>query len=92
MIGYMIAKNLQATGHYAEAERKLLRAIQVLPERIYPYYLLAKLYAEPGFYQPDKLREAAQVVFKHKPKVENTATREMREEIKELIDKNKIHS
>ena len=91
MIGYMIAKNLQATGHYAEAERKLLCAIQVLPERIYPYYLLAKLYAAPGFYQPDKLREAAQVVFKHKPKVENTATREMREEIKKLIDKNKIH-
>ena len=91
MIGYMIAKNLQATGHYAEAERKLLRTIQVLPERIYPYYLLAKLYAAPGFYQPDKLREAAQVVFKHKPKVENTATREMREEIKKLIDKNKIH-
>ena len=91
MIGYMIAKNLQATGHYAEAERKLLRAIQILPERIYPYYLLVKLYAEPGFYQPDKLREAAQVVFKHKPKVENTATREMREEIKKLIDKNKIH-
>jgi hypothetical protein len=32
----MIAKNHQALGEYAEAEKRLLHAIDILPERIYP--------------------------------------------------------
>ncbi|WP_418834041.1 tetratricopeptide repeat protein, partial [Parabacteroides johnsonii] len=56
MIRYMIAKNRQALGDYREAERELLQAIEILPERLYPYYLLAKLYAESEFYQEDKFR------------------------------------
>jgi tetratricopeptide (TPR) repeat protein len=52
MIRYVIAKNEQALGYYQQAEKTLLQAIHILPERVYPYYLLAKLYAEPGFYQP----------------------------------------
>ena len=59
MIRYMIAKNRQTLGDYREAEEELLQAIGILPERLYPYYLLAKLYAEPEFYQADKLRAAA---------------------------------
>jgi len=54
---------------------------------LYPYYLLAKLYAEPEFYQVDKLRAAASVVLSKEPKVESTAIREMREEVKKIIDK-----
>ena len=82
MIRYMIAKNRQMLGDYREAEEELLQAIGILPERLYPYYLLAKLYAEPEFYQVDKLRAAASVVLAKKPKVESTAIREMREEVK----------
>ena len=63
MIRYMIAKNRQTLGDYREAEEELLQAIGILPERLYPYYLLAKLYAEPEFYQADKLRAAASVVL-----------------------------
>ena len=70
MIRYMIAKNRQMLGDYREAEEELLQAIGILPERLYPYYLLAKLYAEPEFYQVDKLRAAASVVLAKKPKVE----------------------
>ena len=87
MIRYMIAKNRQTLGDYREAEEELLQAIGILPERLYPYYLLAKLYAEPEFYQVDKLRAAASVVLAKKPKVETTAIREMREEVKKIIDK-----
>jgi len=54
---------------------------------LYPYYLLAKLYAEPEFYQVDKLRAAASVVLAKKPKVESTAILEMREEVKKIIEK-----
>lgn len=87
MIRYMIAKNRQTLGDYREAEEELLQAIGILPERLYPYYLLAKLYAEPEFYQADKLRAAAGAVLTKKPKVETTAIREMREEVKKIIEK-----
>ena len=80
LIRYMIAKNRQA-------ERELLRAIRILPERLYPYYLLAKLYAEPEFYQADKLRAAAGTVLAKEPKVETTAIREMRAEIRKILEK-----
>lgn len=87
MLYDVMALNEQALGRYAEAERHLRYAIAILPDRIYPYYLLAKLYAEPAFFQPAKRREAARVVMWRKPKVENTAIREMREEVKEYIEK-----
>ena len=87
MIRYMIAKNRQAAGDYRQAEKELLRAIRILPERLYPYYLLAKLYAEPEFYQADKLRAAAGTVLAKEPKVEMTAIREMRAEIRKILEK-----
>ena len=87
MIRYMIAKNRQALGDYREAERELLHAIEILPERLYPYYLLAKLYAEPAFYQADKFRVAAEAVLAKEPKVESPAIREMRGEIKKMVEK-----
>ena len=87
LIRNMIAKNRQAAGDYREAERKLLRAIRILPERLYPYYLLAKLYAELEFYQADKLRAAAGTVLAKEPKVDTTAIREMRAEIRKILEK-----
>ena len=87
MIRYMIAKNRQAAGEYREAEKELLHAIEILPERIYPYYLLVKLYAEPGFYQPEKLQAAAYAVLTKEAKVESRAIQEMREEIKKILEK-----
>ena len=90
MIRYMIAKNRQTLGDYAEAEKELHQAIKILPERLYPYYLLAKLYAEPQFYQKEKLLSTAQVVLGKDPKVENSAIREMKKEIKQLIEKKQL--
>ncbi|MBC5633816.1 O-antigen ligase domain-containing protein, partial [Parabacteroides sp. N37] len=55
--------------------------------RLYPYYLLAKLYAEPAFYQADKFRAAAGAVLTKEPKVESSAIREMRTEIKKILEK-----
>lgn len=86
MIHYMAARNEQAQGNYQQAEARLLHAIDILPERIYPYYLLAKLYAEPAFYRKDKLRDAADKVLSKTPKVESTAIKEMRMEVKKILD------
>lgn len=85
MIHYIWAKNVQALGQYEEAEKRFLHAIDILPERIYPYYLLTKLYAETSFYQPDKMKAAADSVLHKEPKVMTTAIREMREEVKKVV-------
>ncbi len=94
MLYDVMALNEQSLGRYAQAEKHLRYAIAILPDRIYPYYLLAKLYAEPAFFQPEKMQEAVRVVMERKPKVESTAIREMREELKQakyrLLNKCKI--
>ena len=54
MILNVIGKNYQQMGDCLSAEDWFIRSTHRLPGRIYPYYLLAKLYAEPGFRQPDK--------------------------------------
>lgn len=82
MILNIIGKNYQASGDYEKAEEYLIRSTHRLPGRIYPYYLLAKLYAEPKYRQPEKLKYAVEIVLTKEPKVQSTAVREMREEVK----------
>lgn len=84
MILNIIGKNYQATGDYEKAEEYLIRSTHRLPGRIYSYYLLAKLYAEPEYRQPEKLKQVIEVVLTKEPKVQSTAVREMREEVKKL--------
>ena len=85
MILNIIGKNYQALGDYEKAEEYLIRSTHRLPGRIYPYYLLVKLYAEPQYRQPEKLKYAAEIVLTKEPKVQSTAVREMREEVKKLL-------
>ena len=86
MILNIIGKNFQKLGKYKEAEVWLIRSTHRLPNRIYPYYLLVKLYAEhPNVFSKEKLEQAARMVMEKEPKVESTAIREMREEVKRII-------
>ena len=85
MIHYMLAKNEQALCRYQEAEKTLLYALRILPERIYPYYLLVRLYAEPDYQYPEKLKAAADSVLTKEPKVNSSAIREMRENVRKLL-------
>lgn len=84
MILNIIGKNCLQMGDYWGAEDWFIRAIHRLPGRIYPYYLLAKLYAKPGFEQPDKFEAMKQIVWTKEPKVNSTAIREMREELEKI--------
>ncbi len=85
MVLNIIGKNHQAMGNCAEAEHWLLRSIHRLPGRIYPYYLLACLYADPACYQRKKLERMVQLVLEKEPKVQSTAIRQMRKKAKELL-------
>lgn len=89
MILNIIGKNSQALGYYEEAEEWFIRSTHRLPNRIYPYYLLAKLYAEcPDVFAREKLERAAKMVLEKEAKLESTAVKQMREEVMVLLDKN----
>lgn len=77
-------KTYQLNAKYIDAERCFKKSADLLPIRLYPYYLLAKLYVEPNFYDANKARQMAEIVLKNKPKVHSQAVNEMREEMEAL--------
>lgn len=84
MILNVIGKNYQEMQCYEKAEAYFWRSVHRLPGRIYPYYLLAKLYAEPEYRNKEKFEEMKEMVLKKEPKVYSTAIKEMRKEIEEI--------
>ena len=87
MILNIIGKKEQDMKHYDSAEYWFMRAVHRLPGRIYPYYLLANLYADPFFYRCDKLERMVQTVLEKEPKIQSTAIKQMRRKARELLKK-----
>ncbi|GHT49407.1 membrane protein [Bacteroidia bacterium] len=79
MLYNVMGKNCQAMQKYEQAEACFIRATQIIPNRLYPWYLLCKLYAEMEL--PEKVQETAAIVLTKEPKVQSPAVREMREEV-----------
>ena len=90
MILNILGRNAQESGEYGKAEMYLLRSTRRLPERVYPHYLLVKLYAEPECFDRGKLIREAEYVLNADPKVNSTAIREMRQEVKKILEDKKI--
>lgn len=84
MILNVIGKNYQALRCYNWAEELLLASVHRLPGRIYPYYLLAKLYVEPEFLNREKFEEMKGIVLMKAPKIHSMAIEEMRREVEEI--------
>lgn len=78
-------RNYHEMGKYKEAEECYSNSIFLLPERIYPYYLLTKLYADPENYQPEKMKASALAVLEMEPKVHSQAIKEMRTEVRKIL-------
>ena len=78
-------RNLHEMKKYDEAEECFINSTYLLPERIYPYYLLTKLYADSAYYQPPKMHQAALAVLDKEPKVHSMAINEMRAEVEKLL-------
>ena len=76
----IMGKNYQAMKRYDLTEMNVRKSALIAPNRIYPYYLLMKLYIETG--DKEKALENAQIVLTKEPKVLSTAIKEMREEAK----------
>jgi len=80
MLYNIIGKNYQMMKEYDLAEKSFQKASLIVPNRIYPHYLLMKLYVETG--EEEKAKAAAQIVLSKEPKVMSTAVKEMRKEAK----------
>lgn len=83
MIHNVIGNNHKALGEYEQAAEAYTRAHHVMPGRMYPLYLLAKMYSETG--DTTQARHYARLVVDMTPKIASPATREMQREMKELL-------
>lgn len=79
----------QSVGYYRSAEYCFKQSLLLVPERLYPYYLLAKLYNEPKFLNQEKAKQMATIVTTKSPKVHSKAIEEMRKEMKLLLSRYK---
>jgi tetratricopeptide (TPR) repeat protein len=86
MLYNIMGKNFQALKQYQEAERCFCKSSNIVPNRIYPYYLLALMYMDAG--ETEKAKAAAQTVLIKEPKVQSVAICEMKTKMKNLIDDN----
>jgi hypothetical protein len=65
------------------SEQSFKMAAHIVPNRLYPYYLLTKLYAQCG--NTPMAIETARIVLQKEPKVHSPAIDEMREEVRKII-------
>jgi tetratricopeptide (TPR) repeat protein len=86
MLYNVMGKNCQALKQYEQAEQCFIKAVNLVPNRLYPHYLLAKLYHETG--QKEKAETETDIVLNKPPKVESMAVEEMRKELIKLRTKN----
>ncbi|WP_188754005.1 O-antigen ligase family protein [Parapedobacter defluvii] len=84
MLLIILGKNRMGAGDYKYAQTYFERAAQRVPNRLYPYYLMAKAYREAG--NLDKAEEVARQVVAKQVKVDSPATREMKAEMKAMIN------
>ena len=82
MFWNVMGNNSLAQGKYHEAEDRYKHAFYMVPNRLYPLYLLAKLYHTEG--DTVKFLDMADKVETFIPKVESVNTERLRNEIREL--------
>ena len=84
MFHVLMGNNYRDMQHYALAERAYEKAFAVMPNRLYPLYRLMLLYDSIG--ESEKARGMARQIAGLKPKVESSATRDMKEKAKEIMN------
>jgi len=78
-----IGKSYQALGEYQLAEQYFQKAHHMVPNLVYPNFLLAQLYLEMGL--RDKTLECARQILTLKPKKESEETLHIKAQMEQLI-------
>lgn len=84
---YAMARYQEKMGQYREAEHYLLEITQILPRRGYAYYMLTRLYANPGYFKPDKLRETVRIFESLQSIRQSGITPQMQEKVRHILQK-----
>ncbi|MGY6545610.1 MAG: O-antigen ligase family protein, partial [Cyclobacteriaceae bacterium] len=79
-----LGDSYRALGLYKEAEEAYKLAVDMLPDRFYARYLLAKLYDETG--EDDKLIPIARYLVEKEPKVPSNAVSEIKMEMEKVLE------
>lgn len=82
MFWNVMGNNSLAQGRYREAEERYKHAFYMVPNRLYPLYLLAKLYHTEG--DTLKFQCMFNKIERFVPKVESANIKQLRSEIREL--------
>ncbi|MBD1432877.1 O-antigen ligase family protein [Sphingobacterium sp. DN00404] len=90
MFRILIGRNEQMKEDYLRAEGQYRFAANQVPNRLYPHYLLAKLYDEIGEYE--KAYDIALEVVNKEVKVHSPAVEEMKAEMQKYIEQGKKES
>lgn len=83
----VIGKNYQMQGQYEMAEQYFTKSAYRVPNRLYPHYLMFKMYSDSVSYNAEKAERAANIILSKPVKIESEATRQMFEEAKEYIER-----
>lgn len=82
----LIGKNYNDLNQYGSAVHYYNRSINRLPGRLYPYYLLAKLYADSSSYNKEQFYSIYDAAMQMRTKVQSPAIRQMQLELNSLYD------
>lgn len=85
MVLNIIGKNYQALGRPDSAEHYFIRAANRCPNRLYPHYLLMRLYGDSSYLNPLKQQREAYIILSMNEKIPSLAVNEMREEAKSIL-------
>jgi tetratricopeptide (TPR) repeat protein len=80
-----LGNSYKELGKTEDAEHAYMKAWYMIPGRFYPKYLLAKLYDETG--QAEKAIAVAQELLEKEIKVESTAIKEIKAEMRKILQK-----
>jgi tetratricopeptide (TPR) repeat protein len=78
-----LGDSYKALGLYREAEQAYQLAVDMLPDRFYARYLMAKLYSETG--QTEKLLPIARYLLEKDPKIPSSAVDEIKAEMNLIL-------
>lgn len=73
-------------GDYRKAEECFNYSLKLAPNRLYPYYLLAKLYSTKGFFNKTQALKMIMIVLTKPPKVNSDFINQIRMELKSLYN------
>ena len=83
MLYNIMGKNHQMLMQYEIAEEFFMKAANMVPNRLYPLYLLMNLYKD--FDRHTKAIEMAKQIIEFIPKVESSATKQMKQEAEQIF-------